>query len=192
MNRITPADIEANIAAEYSFTADKALGEGVPLVPTLSLLTICILVLRNGFKVVGTSACVDPAIFDAEIGRRLAREDALRQVWPLMGYELATRMHKRSQHDCSPSHSEAARQDVKALGGCAETRITFEALIEWAKGLPGVNIVNGMPSSFTYQGLAVTHERDDCYIVDGLPIRPGDELVIPVDGPAWVDDHLPF
>lgn len=51
-------------------------------------LTICILVLANGFSCVGTSAPADPANFDLEAGRQFARADALRKVWPLEGYLL--------------------------------------------------------------------------------------------------------
>jgi hypothetical protein len=94
--RVTPADVEANIAAEYSFTADKAVGDGVPLMPALSLLTFCVLVLRNGFTVTGQSACASPENFNAEIGRRVAREDAIRQCWPLLGYELKERLYQRT------------------------------------------------------------------------------------------------
>ena len=46
------------------------------------------LVLRNGFTVIGESACASPENFNAEIGRRIARENAVAKVWPLMGYEL--------------------------------------------------------------------------------------------------------
>jgi hypothetical protein len=50
--------------------------------------TVCILTLQNGFEVVGSSACVDPANFDYATGKRLAREDAMRKVWTLEGYLL--------------------------------------------------------------------------------------------------------
>ena len=56
------------------------------------LLTFCVLVLRNGFTVTGESACASPDNFDAEIGRKLARENAVNKVWPLMGYELRSKL----------------------------------------------------------------------------------------------------
>lgn len=92
---ITSSDIEANIAASYYFTAmdgnngareDLRIGDEMPL----SLLTFCVLVLRNGFTVTGESACASPENFDAEIGRKVARANAVNKVWPLMGYELKT------------------------------------------------------------------------------------------------------
>lgn len=99
--RITPEDIEANIVGEHYFTAASAAGlppiEGIDFVPPrpmspLDLLTFCILVLRNGFTVTGESACASPENFDAEIGRKIARANAVNKVWPLMGYELRSKL----------------------------------------------------------------------------------------------------
>lgn len=97
--RITPADIEANIDDEYYFTAEQGAfasfnpPRGSDVVnPTLSLLTFCVLVLRNGFTVTGESACASPENFDAELGRKIARQNAIAKVWPLMGYELKQRL----------------------------------------------------------------------------------------------------
>lgn len=100
--RVTPADLQANIAAEYFFTADKAMGDGVPLMPSLSLLTFCVLVLRNGFTVTGESACASPENFDAEIGRKIARQNAEQKIWPLMGYALKEQLFQRTQPPQSP------------------------------------------------------------------------------------------
>ena len=96
--RITPADIEANIASEVYFTAAQGcVGSGMTaethLCPqSLNLLTFCVLVLNNGFTVIGESACASPENFDAEIGRRVARDNAVQKIWPLMGYALKDRL----------------------------------------------------------------------------------------------------
>ena len=58
----------------------------------LSLLTFCVLVLRNGFTVTGESACASPENFDAEVGRKIARQNAVQKIWPLMGYELRSQL----------------------------------------------------------------------------------------------------
>ncbi|MOA09779.1 hypothetical protein D3C78_1296330 [compost metagenome] len=58
----------------------------------LNLLTFCVLVLKNGFTVIGESACASPDNFDAEIGRKIARQNAVAKVWPLMGYELRSKL----------------------------------------------------------------------------------------------------
>ncbi len=95
--RITPADLEANIASEWYINA----GSGVvpddfqPPVPAnhpLRLLTICVLVLKNGFTVTGESACASPENFDAELGKKIAKQNAVAKVWPLMGYALKERL----------------------------------------------------------------------------------------------------
>lgn len=106
--RVTPQDIEANIASEHYFTAaDGALGflsttDADPvtsfsnLPPSLHLLTFCVLVLRNGYTVTGESACASPENFDAELGRKIARQNAVNKIWPLMGYALKQRLHESS------------------------------------------------------------------------------------------------
>lgn len=102
--RVTPADIEANIVGEVYFTAADGYRsspcydpnghahEPLPAPAPLELLTFCVLVLRNGFTVTGESACASPENFDPEIGRKVARANAVAKVWPLMGYELKSRL----------------------------------------------------------------------------------------------------
>ena len=51
--------------------------------------TLCILDLENGYTIKGLSACVDPAEFDLNLGRKYAFEDAFKQIWALEGYLLA-------------------------------------------------------------------------------------------------------
>lgn len=106
--RITPADIEANIIDEVYFTAEHgyqaAMKEQYPDLAALGnkfphgglrLLTFCVLTLRNGFTVTGESACASPENFDAEIGRKIARANAVQKIWPLMGYELKQRLDEQ-------------------------------------------------------------------------------------------------
>lgn len=99
--RVTPADIEAEIVGECYFTAaDGVFGaamrlDGTSLPPDdlpLNLLTFCVLVLRNGFAVTGESACASPENFNADIGRRIARENAVNKVWPLLGFRLRDKL----------------------------------------------------------------------------------------------------
>ena len=51
-------------------------------------LTICVVEVENGYKVVGTSACADPQEYNQELGMELAYKDALNKLWPLEGYLL--------------------------------------------------------------------------------------------------------
>ena len=99
--RVTLADLQANIAGEVYFTAAQAAdgANGVPPMEgfrekyaSLECLTFCVLVLKNGFTVTGESACASPENFNAEIGRKIARQNAEQKIWPLMGYELKQRM----------------------------------------------------------------------------------------------------
>ena len=107
--RVTPADIEANIASEHYVTAEEGFRgaevraaceaaqagdtaaerrEWADAPDPLWLLTFCVLVLRNGFTVTGESYCADAERFDAETGRNEARKDAVQKLWPLMVYHL--------------------------------------------------------------------------------------------------------
>lgn len=72
----------------------------------LSLLTFCVLTLRNGFTVTGESACASPENYNAEIGRRIARENAISKVWPLMGYSLKQSLHEERRSVATPSVEE--------------------------------------------------------------------------------------
>ena len=95
-NSVSLSDIEGSILSEHYFTAkqgataDGALSVGnyVSLPSSLCLLTICVLVLKNGFTVLGFSTYINPEVFDAEIGRSIARENAIEKVWPLLGFSL--------------------------------------------------------------------------------------------------------
>lgn len=55
--------------------------------------TLCILTLENGYTIKGLSACVDASNFNVNVGRQIAYEDALRQIWPLEGYLLAQKLY---------------------------------------------------------------------------------------------------
>lgn len=91
--RVTPEDLEANINSELSFTVGNAAEAlNVPTSEETHLLTICVLTLKNGFTVTGESACASPENFDAEIGRKIARQNAVQKIWPLMGYALKERL----------------------------------------------------------------------------------------------------
>lgn len=100
--RVSLPDIEANIVEQYFFTADKAADMpstvcvGEQVFPNgahpLSLLTICLIVTRNGFTIIGKSAPASAENFDADLGRKLAYEDAVRQLWPLMGYAFREKL----------------------------------------------------------------------------------------------------
>jgi len=112
--RVTPADIDAAIVAEFCFTASHGAQhagaaqawpdphyECPKAFQALGLLTFCVLVLRNGFTVTGESACASPENFDAELGRRIARDNAKAKVWPLLGYALKEKLTEADSRNYS-------------------------------------------------------------------------------------------
>jgi len=56
-------------------------------------VTVCLLTLRNGSKVIGHNyGSIDPARQDWEWGRKEARAMAVEKVWELEGYALRERL----------------------------------------------------------------------------------------------------
>ena len=113
--RVTIEAIEAEIVHDAYFTAADGIDgwsmrahrmRAGALPQQLDLLTICVLVLRNGFTVTGESACASPENFDAEVGRKIARQNAVQKIWPLMGYELRTRLHDAAVKDACEKRCE--------------------------------------------------------------------------------------
>ena len=98
--RITRDDLETSIVREEYFTAENGVNGELATrsdlqrdAANLRLLTFCVLVLKNGFLVTGESACASPENFDAESGRKIARENAVQKLWPLLGYQLKTTLY---------------------------------------------------------------------------------------------------
>lgn len=99
--RVSLSDIEAFIGRRYDFTGAQAV-QGLPVPEVLALydpldiLSICILVTVSGFTVIGKSAPASHENFDAELGKKFAYEDAMKQLWPLMGFALRDRLWRDS------------------------------------------------------------------------------------------------
>jgi len=110
-NRVTPQLIEDQIEHVHYFTArEGVLGNRLAALPDeggtvtnddipepLSLITICVVTFKNGWTLLGKSACADPANFDAEIGCNVARQDAINQAWPVLGFMLRDQLHQAEQ-----------------------------------------------------------------------------------------------
>ena len=60
----------------------------------VTTLTICVITMHNGFRVVGKAAPADPANYDPMVGERYAYEDAFKQLWHLEGYLLCEDLHR--------------------------------------------------------------------------------------------------
>ena len=71
---------------------DKISHEEYIYPEALPHMTICLIIMANGFAVLGKSVPADPDNYNADLGKQFAREDAIRQLWPLEAYSLRDRM----------------------------------------------------------------------------------------------------
>ena len=108
--RLTPDHIDSVIQSVHFFTAGDgyagvlvsseeftSLPEGERFInppQQLDLLTFCVLILKNGFTVTGESACASPDNFDAEIGKKIAYQNAREKIWELEGYLLKQKLYE--------------------------------------------------------------------------------------------------
>lgn len=78
--RVTPEHIESVIVSEQYHVFEG------------TTFTSCLLTLKNGFTVHGESACASPENFDAELGKKIAFDNAKNKIWMLEGYALRERI----------------------------------------------------------------------------------------------------
>ncbi len=85
--RITPADLNAAIVHTEIVKHVSAGGQ---------IMRWAVITTSNGFAVTGRpSVAVHPANDNAEIGEKLAVDNARNELWPLMGYELRSKLAVR-------------------------------------------------------------------------------------------------
>ena len=76
----------------------KAIAEAQYHVLPGTRVTICLLILRNGAKVVGVNyGSIDPAQHREDMGRQEAYKDAVNKVWELEGYLLRQRLYEAGE-----------------------------------------------------------------------------------------------
>lgn len=80
--RITIESIEAEIEG-YCFWQ-----------PLNTTVTVCLIQFKNGYTVVGHSACVSRDNFDAALGEKIAWQHAIDQCWSLFVFRLALELAK--------------------------------------------------------------------------------------------------
>lgn len=84
--RVTPADLQANIVHTEIVKHVSHSGQ---------VLRWAVLTTKNGFAVTGRpSASVSSENDDADIGEKVAIDNAKQELWPLMGYQLKTELSK--------------------------------------------------------------------------------------------------
>ena len=81
--RVTPQRLEEVISSEQYHVFDG------------STFTACLLTLKNGYTVLGESACASPENFNADIGRKIARSNAVNKIWSLEGYLLKQQLSEQ-------------------------------------------------------------------------------------------------
>jgi hypothetical protein len=94
VRRISLDEIKSRVVEEYKFNIGELINDVtatyLPPDHPLHLLSCCFLVFDNGFTIIGKSAPVSRENFNQDYGFEVARDDALRQAWPLMGFEART------------------------------------------------------------------------------------------------------
>ena len=91
---------------------EKAIKSDVYVVLPDERTTICMLILDNGFTVRGESSCVCRENFDNALGQKYAREDAVRKVWPLLGFRLADKLAREAR---GPRYRDAGTGEYVTL-----------------------------------------------------------------------------
>lgn len=82
--RVKPGDLDANIVHTEIVKH---------IAPSGQVLRWAVLTTRNGFAVAGKpSASASSENDNAEIGEKVAIENARSELWPLMGYELRSKL----------------------------------------------------------------------------------------------------
>lgn len=106
--RVTPEDMSANII-DTEIVKHVSVGGQV--------LRWAVITTRNGFAVVGRpSVSVSPENDDAEIGVAVAISNTKSELWPLMGYELRSKLASQSDDQDFLSASKAC--DLSGEGTC--------------------------------------------------------------------------
>ena len=105
-------------------------------------ITICRIIMVNGYGVLGQSACVDPANFDAAVGRKFSYEDAFDKIWALEGYLLAEKVYRDSRGDTNTFEklqNEARWEMTKELMAVIDDESALAKVArKYLKALPGI------------------------------------------------------
>jgi hypothetical protein len=97
--KISIQDIEDEIQTVCYMTGDRFVAQANiteksdKVVLDAGHTTLCMVVMKNGFIVVGQATPASPENFDAAMGRKLAYERCVMQIWPLLGYMLREQLH---------------------------------------------------------------------------------------------------
>lgn len=85
----------SNYKVTKEMIEEQVAGKTFTLLPSGKKM-VCELTLKNGFTVTGEAGVVDKENFVQEIGERISYQRALDNIWPLLGYEMQTKLHEAS------------------------------------------------------------------------------------------------
>ena len=105
--------------------------------------TVVTVRLRNGFILTESSACVDPANYDTELGKRLCLQHIENRLWELEGYALQKRTDEERTMECVAADTET-RDFGCALAGEFQRSAILLAM-EWtnASVLANIAVLHG-------------------------------------------------
>lgn len=107
---------DAIAEVHYSRASTIFAGDGnIPMAHPLHVMTLCALVMNNGFVLIGKSAPASARNFDPELGKRLAHRDAIRQAWPFLGFKLREDLYRHGLHDLPPLELEGSTGPAKPV-----------------------------------------------------------------------------
>ena len=172
--RLTPDHIDKVIVDQYYFTAANAQWGADPnttaligMHKQLETLTFCVLILKNGFTVTGESACASPENFNAEIGRKIAYENARNKIWQLEGYLLKEKLNhqiKIQEHFASQGVDAEKLQDSPIVSELPELEIKYSDAV---KSTDPTND-NQACASGSSNGYQLNAKRDNAFLVAQL------------------------
>lgn len=121
--KLTPQDLENQIKEKTYFRISET---GI----------LCVLTLQNGYTVNGDSGCIDPQIFDEEIGKKIAYENAFEKLWQILGYGVKQRWHEETQltwlERLRKEHAELNEKRTKLAEMLEKPKPDFVLQIQWS------------------------------------------------------------
>lgn len=104
--RVREQDVLDFIQEEHYQNVGMSMG--LSAVHPLSLVTMCYLVLQNGFTVHGMSACASPENYNKQIGEEIAKRNAVSVAWGHMGFELRSKLAAEPKTSLARAEKELA------------------------------------------------------------------------------------
>ena len=185
--RLTPDHIDSKIALEMYFTGSGIIDaqthghhlglvrfqhhDGEDLHKPMETLTFCVLVLENGFTVTGESACASPENFDAEIGKKIAYDNAREKIWLLEGYLLKEKLNhkiKIQEYFASQGMDAEKLQDSPIVSELPELEIKYSDAVKSTDPTNDNQACASGSASSNSNGYQLNAKRDNAFLVAQL------------------------